>query len=279
MTSPTMTPFAGLVTTADRVVSPEQLAAYRAVARSASSVVADIPGGDMVASPIHPFVLAWTTFDQAVSILTGEARPRVIHLSQEIRQDRPLRAGESVRLELDVLGARRDPRGVRLSFCSTLIDDSGVPFAELLTGLLALEAQGPAPFGEPHRHPASTQTGSVEVCSGTIPADLPRRYAEVSEDANPIHLDATAAVAAGLPGVVAHGMSVVAVVAEEAIARYAEGDASRVTAVGTRFALPIVPGEPFEITFAPDAESGRVHFLCRTNTGLALKNGWIDVRS
>jgi acyl dehydratase len=278
MTPTHVLPDADLVTSAQLVVSGEQLAAYRSVVRSCTPAFSAGVDGRSMPSPIHPFVLAWKTFDQAVGVLTGCSSPTVVHLSQEIHLARPIRAGERVGLKLEVLGARRDPMGVRLSFLSTMFDEGRDRIAELMTGLLAMGVSEPEPFGAPRRHPVSNPTGTPASCTHTIPLEFPRRYAQVSADANPIHLDDEAARAAGLPGVVAHGMSVVALVTEEAIERYAGGDAARIASVGTRFSSPVVPGEPFDITFQAEAGRHRVHFRCRTAAGLALKNGWIDVR-
>jgi acyl dehydratase len=49
-----------------------------------------------------------------------------------------------------------------------------------------------------------------EVTTPPIDRDQLRRYAEASGDQNPIHLSDEAAGAAGLPGVIAHGMLTVA---------------------------------------------------------------------
>ena len=68
-------------------------------------------------------------------------------------------------------------------------------------------------------------------------ADL-GRYAAASGDANPIHLDDDAARAAGLPGVVAHGMLTLAL-AGRLVTTWA-GDRYDVTTLRTRFPRPVV---------------------------------------
>jgi len=243
-------PVAGLTTHAECVVSGTQIDEYRGVLRSAMATAHRRGWRDLIgltASPLQPFLIAWTTFDDAVSTLTGLDRPTVVHLSQEIRQERPLVADEPVTLLLEVLGARRDSTGTRISFLSTLLDEDGHAFADLHTGLLAVGAERPGSFGQPRKHPVLANREWSITTTATIPTTLPARYAEVSEDGNPIHLDVGAAHAAGLDGVIAHGMSVVGLVTEEAIDRFADGDAERITGLGTRFSAPVIPGEPFEI--------------------------------
>jgi acyl dehydratase len=76
--------------------------------------------------------------------------------------------------------------------------------------------------------------------------------------------------------VIAHGMSVVALVCEEVVARHAGGDAARVRGVGGRFSTPVVPGEPLDVELGAAGE-GVVRFSCRTPRGLAVKNGWVEL--
>jgi acyl dehydratase len=272
----------GPVATATGEVSAAEVVTYRQVVRS---VGADLgrPRADLAtASPVHPFVFAWNTFDAFVGTITvppgaEPSPPSVLHLSQEVHQRRPLRAGEPITHELDIAGIRRDRRGVRLSLRSTLVGADGQPFAELLTGLLALGAEHPPDQGSIPPHPAPIASEWDTVVTRALPPGLPARYAEASGDANPIHLDHDAAVAAGLPGVIAHGMSVVAIVAETAIDCYADGDAARVRSLGCRFSAPVVPGEPFDVYLAPDDAGTTIAFSCKVAGGPALKGGWVEL--
>jgi acyl dehydratase len=278
---PTPDPLAATVRATGQVTADE-VTAYRRVVRSVGATLGH-PGADLtIASPVHPFVFAWNTFDAFVGTVTAPpgADPRppsVLHLSQEVHQRRPLRPGEPIVHELDIAGVRRDRRGVRLSLRSTLVGADGQPFAELLTGLLALAAEYPPDRGAIPAHPAPAPAEWDTVVTRAVPAELPARYAAVSGDANPIHLDPAAAAAAGLPGVIAHGMSVVAIVAETAIDCYAAGDAARVRSLGCRFSAPVVPGEPFDVYLAPDDAGTTIAFTCKVGRGPALKGGWVEL--
>jgi acyl dehydratase len=219
----------------------------------------------------------------------------VVHLSQVVDQQRPLRAGERVTLQQGLTGARKDPRGVRLALRSVLTGEDGAPFAELATGLLLIGALAPEPFGDVPAHPSQPARagdgdnggGSDQRVTWTVPPELPPRYAEASGDHNPIHLDADQARAAGFPGVIAHGMSVVAHVCEVVIDRCAGGDAARVRSVGARFSSPVIPGEPLDIQLRPsgpdatgdgDGDGARtVWFSCRAPGGIAVKHGWVRI--
>jgi len=65
-----------------------------------------------------------------------------------------------------------------------------------------------------------------------------RAYAALSGDHNPIHQDDAAALAVGLPGVVAHGMFTMGAVSRVLVDYI--GDAGAVMSYGTRFTRPVV---------------------------------------
>jgi hypothetical protein len=93
------------------------VAGYREVVRAP---LADAVPADGEASPLHPFVLSTELFDRTVAALcaTDDAGPepaRPVHLSQDVLVSRLVRPGERVTVELGVLGARRESRGVRLA--------------------------------------------------------------------------------------------------------------------------------------------------------------------
>ena len=74
-------------------------------------------------------------------------------------------------------------------------------------------------------------------------------YAEASGDRNPIHLDDDFARSVGLPGVIAHGMlqmGLLAVVAAEAA-----GGPARLRSLSCRFAGMVVPGDTVTFSAVP----------------------------
>jgi acyl dehydratase len=86
----------------------------------------------------------------------------------------------------------------------------------------------------------------------TFTRDQIAAYAEASGDHNPIHLDDQFARSVGLPGVIAHGMlqmGLLAVVAAEAA-----GGASKLRSMSCRFAGMVVPGDTVTFVAEPDGE-------------------------
>lgn len=66
------------------------------------------------------------------------------------------------------------------------------------------------------------------------------RYAGASGDFNPIHYRDDIALAAGLPGVLAHGMLTFGLAAAAVVEWVAAGDAARVLSLETTFTRPVV---------------------------------------
>ncbi|MGW2180567.1 MaoC family dehydratase [Streptomyces sp. NPDC001732] len=261
--------------TAECTVTAEEVAAYRAAAR-----VGLPPAANDQASPVHAFVLAHAVADRTVRSLIAGQEASVVHLGQDIRLRRPVRPGESVGIALDVIGARSEPRGTRVAVRTRLTGPDGTEFAELVTGALLVGAHGIEPFGEIPRGNAPAPSGPpgepVTAAHELAPDDI-RAYAHASGDLNPLHLDTATARAAGFENVIAHGMSVVALVCEEIADRYAHGDIARIRAVSGRFSAPVLPGEPLDITLQPDADRTAVRFTCRTSGGIAVKAGRAEV--
>lgn len=89
-------------------------------------------------------------------------------------------------------------------------------------------------------------------------------YAQASGDRNPIHLDAAAARAAGLPGPIVHGMLVMGRI-EGAIRSWLPG--ARLNGLSTRFLKPLAVGEGIAI----GGRLARVRALDEGGTELILR--------
>ncbi|GAA1646847.1 MaoC family dehydratase [Actinoplanes couchii] len=248
------------------------LVAYRAAVRAPIGPAA-VPGP----SPVHPFVLSTTEFEQTTRRIGGTGAQ--VHVSQEFAVHRLLREGETASTGLEVVGARKEGRGVRLGLRAEVRGDGGDPVCAMVTTVLLTGATAPEPFGAmpPLTAPAGSGPGEPVTRTVTLTRADIARYAEASGDLNPIHLDDEAARAAGFDRVIAHGMNVVALVTELAADLFAAGDPARVRAVGCRFSAPVHPDEPVEVTFRPDTAGTVVAFTCATPRGIALKGGWVTL--
>src|SRR5262249_25472406 len=68
------------------------------------------------------------------------------------------------------------------------------------------------------------------------------RYAEAAGDPSRWHLDNSVARAAGLPGIIIHGLCTMAFLGRALSERAADGDALRIKRLAVRFSRPIFPG-------------------------------------
>ena len=89
-------------------------------------------------------------------------------------------------------------------------------------------------------------TTELDPSTWNVTRDQIRAYAEASGDHNPIHLDDNAARAAGLPGVIAHGMLGMAKLANFVVV-YA-GDHRRLRRFRCRFSGMVLPGDTITFT-------------------------------
>lgn len=92
-------------------------------------------------------------------------------------------------------------------------------------------------------------------------------YAEASGDRNPIHLDGDFARSVGLPGVIAHGMLQMGILAS--VAAEAAGGARRLRRIYCRFAGMVEPGDT--VTFAAeDAGPGKLALRAVNQRGVQI---------
>ena len=92
-------------------------------------------------------------------------------------------------------------------------------------------------------------------------------YAEASGDHNPIHLDDATARSVGLPGLIAHGMLQMGLLAT--VASEAAGGPERIKRLSVRFAGMVLPGDT--VTFrAEPAGEGKIELSAINQRGEAV---------
>jgi acyl dehydratase len=116
-----------------------------------------------------------------------------------------------------------------------------------------------------------------------IDADQPARYAEASGDLGAYHLDADEARRVGLPGIIVHGMCLMALAGGAVAEHGSGGDPALVDRLAVRFARPVLPGQDLRTSIW---ELGReppvVHygFESRDAAGVAvLRHGRAELRA
>lgn len=175
------------------------------IERAAVEAYADVcgfPHKDVVPLP-YPHLLV---FDLQMAIMSDPAFPApaigTVHLENSITQHRPIAIGETVAVVASV-GAPVDHAKGRVYEFRTEIRTAGdgeLVWEETSAYLRRGKGSEGASYGMvfPEAEPTALRW--------KLPADLGRKYAAVSGDANPIHLYPVTAKALGFPRQIAHGM-------------------------------------------------------------------------
>lgn len=156
----------------------------------------------------YPAVLGWP-----LQLALMSARdfplpmPGLVHTANEIRQHRPVRVGERVRISAWAADLRAHDKGALVDLHTALSVGNDPVWTSTSTYL----ARG---FTSPHvrevaqaRLPDAPPQGPLPLTGRwRIGADAGRRYAAVSGDVNPIHLGAATARLFGFRRPIAHGM-------------------------------------------------------------------------
>jgi len=190
-----------------------------------------------------PGFMATLLFVVASDLLHQLSDRSVIHGEQTFTWHRRI----GMESEMDVTGRVsrvRERGGVAfVDFDVEVVDNIG-PVADATSLFLVSPIAEPDEVSErlepPPEDDGSPDTGQVSVSR----ADLVR-YAAATRDWNPIHWDHDAAVAAGLPGVVAHGL-LQAAWALAAASRLRSGDAP-LRSAKVRFRNPLAPARPVSV--------------------------------
>ncbi|WP_026360556.1 MaoC family dehydratase [Amycolatopsis nigrescens] len=205
------------------VVDPAHLAAYNRVCEF--RLTDQLPA-------TYPHMLA---FPLQMALMTEQGFPfpllGMVHLANRITQHRPVTLGESFSVRVRAENLRPHEKGTQFDMISELVPSDtpdGPVWTDVSTYLHRGGSGGERGKGEQLSAPASTAVWQV-------PADIGRRYAEVSGDRNPIHLHALTARAFGFPAAIAHGMWTKA----RCLAAF-EGRLPDAYTVDVRFKLPVL---------------------------------------
>jgi acyl dehydratase len=199
--------------------------------------------------------------------VAGSARS-LLHAEQAFTWARPLAVGEELAVTGRVAGVRRRGELHLVFFETAAAGTAGLWMEGLSTFLVSAEAAAAAsdedePPAEARARFAPASPIPLPAAGEALPvlhrsasrADL-ARYAAATGDHNPIHTDHAAARAAGLPGVIAHGLLLAAWLFQAA-ARLRPGP-HPLQSARVRFRRPLRPGVAATITgrVAAAGESG-----------------------
>lgn len=196
---------------------------------------------------------------------------RLVHGEQEIEWVRPIEPGETLTVYGEFAGLEDRSSGQVLEITHEL--RAGVEVVARLRGSMFVRGSGGkgARSRRVGRGPASLEVRQV------VGLDQTQRYAEASGDHNPIHLDPEVAQAAGLPGVILHGLCTMAFASRVVVDALCEGDPRGLEAMGVRFRRPVLLGEELTVRVWVDdeEEGGRVSIeVARQDGEVVLGEAW-----
>lgn len=180
-----------------------------AVVRPADLADYDRVCGFTLRDEIPPTLLHVLTFPLQVRLFAERNFPYSllgsVHTENVMRVHRPVRVGEALSLSVHAEPARAHRRGATVD----VIERVQVGAETVWDGVSTYLYRGGAVPGQ--TAPTERREQGPEPIDGDgalwrLPADLGRRYAAVSGDVNPIHMNRLAAKAFGFPRTIVHGM-------------------------------------------------------------------------
>jgi acyl dehydratase len=106
------------------------------------------------------------------------------------------------------------------------------------------------------------------------------RYGPAAGDPMPIHLDEEVAKAAGLPGIIAHGLCTQAFTSWAVLTEVGGSDVSRLKRLAVRFARPVLPGQDLTTTiWRAGSADGVTTYAYETTVGdqVVIKDGLAEI--
>jgi acyl dehydratase len=199
----------------------------------------DVPGG-----PVFAILPVWETIAPAsLSVVTGDARARVVHYEQDMLLHRPIEEGMQLVSRATPVALLARPNGTSLVIRTETRGEDGelvneqyvTEFFRGLEAASSIGERGPDHRLEPDGDPIAELSYPVEE-------DLPVRYAAASGDDFAIHLDDEFARKVGLPGRIVHGLCTTAFAGRAVLEAAGVDDPRAVRRLAVRFSAPLFPG-------------------------------------
>ncbi|MGW2934641.1 MaoC/PaaZ C-terminal domain-containing protein [Streptomyces sp. NPDC055722] len=196
-------------------------------------------------TPMFNILPIYSCMFLAVDLVTPEqARPKIVHGAHDIRFVNPIRVGATLSASATVAGVRPVRAGAAVSVRILVSDDRGTITSEqwasaIVRGETLAGAVG-ANVPEVGLKPESAQPVERTVLT-PLNAELPRRFADISNDRHAIHLDDLAARSAGFDGVIMHGLCTMGLVSSAVAETVCPGRPARLARLAARFTAPAYP--------------------------------------
>jgi NAD(P)-dependent dehydrogenase (short-subunit alcohol dehydrogenase family)/acyl dehydratase/putative sterol carrier protein len=194
---------------------------------------------------------------------------RLVHGEHGIAFKKPLRHGDVLQLRGTLQSVEEKSSGRTVTFGLVGFTDGEVALEGTTTYFIRgkKKPEDGAAKKEPAAAPEPPPTPDLTIPE-VVTADQATRYAHASGDTNPIHVDPATAKAAGLPGVILHGMCTMAFAQRDIVNQVAGGDPRKLKSLSVRLAKPVLPGQTLTLKVWKDGKD--VRFVTETADGVAV---------
>ncbi len=170
----------------------------------------------------------------------------LVHGEQAMHFYKPIRPGDTITAQAKVKTIEDKGSGELIIFRVTSTDQSGEKVVESDWGIFVRgTGSGQKPKSDMKKE--QVQLGGESALAFRkiirVDKDITYRYAEASNDRNPIHVDEKVAKAAGLKGIIVHGLCTMSMTMRAIIICYLDSDPSKLKSLGCRFTSPVYPGD------------------------------------
>lgn len=234
-----------------------------------------------VASPVFAIVPVFQSLlEPALEVVPTSLFGKVLHGEQDFRFHRPIRPGDSLVSRAKMTGYEGLPKGTRATVyleCRTasgdLVNEQYVTF--FVRGFDTGAKEGS--LGPSHRFDDSWRSSApVAKVSQHVDDDQTFRYGPAAGDPMPIHLDEEVARAAGLPGIIAHGLCTMAFTSWAVLTEVGESSVDRLRRLAVRFASPVLPGQDLSTSIWAAGPSAYA-FETSVGDALVIKDGLAEL--
>jgi hypothetical protein len=171
------------------------------------------------------------------------------HGQHDMRIHRSPAPGEPLQTWVEGWGSRPAGRNSLLTLYFSTLDQGGELVVEQWWTFIYVNVTCET-VGKPlpdHGFPDGARERQIGTYDILLDAELPRRYAEVTNDWAEVHFDVERARDNGFPGLTAHGLSTLALCSQGVVAQFADGDPARVRRIAGRFSRPALLGEELHV--------------------------------
>jgi acyl dehydratase len=233
--------------------------------------------------PVRPAVRA--AFAQAMPEGLPPTVPRLAG-EQDMHLHRPIVPGRPVRCRARFLGIGPKSSGTTLTYQVEMREAGGALLNEqymttFLPGVRWPEEVGAGAPGWPVAAEVRERPPTATIVQ-RFDSDQTFRYAAASGDPSRWHLDDAVARAAGLPGIIIHGLCTMAFLGRAIADSAAGGDLCRVSRLSVRFSRPMFPGSEMTTRiWAAGPFAAASVFACeaiRSDGERVITNGRAEVR-